>query len=118
MPRLEAISTRVKTRGHADPPPLEEIERATKSIQSALEGHPVLKATESRFFGAKQMMIHPWYAANKLLQVSNARSPAEAVAWLHRVYATTSADLRYVVEVHGLKLNNKIILSNGVQIMP
>ncbi len=102
----------------ANSPPPQQFEEARKSVQTALENHPVLKANQSRFFGAKQLMIHPHYAALNLLKVALARDPAEAVSWLRKVYGIDRADLRYVLEVHGLKLDKQIILSNGVRLMP
>jgi hypothetical protein len=93
-------------------------ENVRKSLQTALENHPVFGVSEGRFFGSKQLMIHPHYAAYNLLRVSLERGPAGAISWLCKVYSTNKADLRYVVEVHGLKLDKQIALSNGVRLVP
>ena len=101
----------------AKPPP-QLFENVRKSLQTALENHPVFGVSEGRFFGAKQLMIHPHYAAYNLLQVSLDLGPAGAVSWLRKIYSTNKADLRYVVEVHGLKVDKQITLSNGVRLVP
>jgi hypothetical protein len=97
---------------------LQEFEELRRAVQDEVQKHQFLGASESRFFGAKQLMVHPHYAAYHLLKEAVARRPSEAVAWLRKVYATCKADLRYVVEIHGLKLDNQIAVSNGVRLMP
>jgi len=99
-------------------PSPQKMDELRKPLQIALQNHPVFKVSEPRFFGAKQVMIDPWYAAYNLLKVSVDRGPAGAIDWLHKLYSTKRADLRYVVEVHGLRLGKQIALSNGVRLMP
>jgi hypothetical protein len=101
----------------AQPPP-EQFEELQKVLRTELQKHPAFCSGESRFFGAKQLMIHPHYAAYNFLKVSIARGPTDAVAWLRKIYGTRKADLRYVLEVHGLKLDKQVVLSNGVHLMP
>jgi hypothetical protein len=101
----------------AQPSP-HKMEELRKPLQIALQNHPILRASESRFFGAKQVMIDPWYGAYNLLKVALDRGPTAAIAWLHKIYSTKQADLRYVVEIHGLRFGKQIALSNGVRLMP
>ncbi len=51
-------------------------------------------------------MLDPGYQAPNLLKIVHARGPAGTVSWIHKLYATTHADVRYV-RGHGLTLGGK-----------
>jgi hypothetical protein len=99
-------------------PPREHLEELRKSVEAVFESHPLFNIRESRFFGAKQLMLHPFHQSFNILRVSHNRGPEEGVAWLSKVYRTEWADIRHVAEVHGLSLQRRIVLSNRVSLMP
>jgi hypothetical protein len=90
------------------------IDEIGKALLSLLERHPVFHRNSQRWFGPKQLHQHPWQASRFLFKIAIERGPAEAVSWLHKVYATESADLRFVAEVEGLQIDQPFSLSNGV----
>jgi hypothetical protein len=90
----------------------------TKTLISLLQQHPTFGHTKDRFFGTKQLTLFPQYQVNNLLQLAAEQGAEAAVAWLHRVSATNTADLRFVAEVHGLSTNEQHTLRNGVTLMP
>ena len=94
------------------------LQNMQKSVQQALWKHRLFGCEKSKFFADKQLVLSPTYQSFNLLKVSYERGPAAAVAWLHKVWATTYADVRYVVEVHGLSVNKAEHLSNGVTLVP
>lgn len=98
-------------------PSREYVETPLPSIQAAMQDHPIFRQDTYRCFGAKQLMLRPIYQASKLLRMACTHTPTEAVAWMRKVYATTEANVRYIVEVHGLKLDHDRTLSNGVRLV-
>ncbi|MHB1543892.1 MAG: hypothetical protein ACYCSY_11470 [Acidiferrobacter sp.] len=99
-------------------PRIEDLQNLQKEVQLLLVRHPVFGRERSVFFGVKQLMLSPPYQSFNLLRVSCERDPEAAIAWMHGVFATTRADIRYVAEVHGLELRGRERLSNGVELVP
>jgi hypothetical protein len=100
------------------PHPSPSIDELAKPIIAAMEAHPKFKENENRFFGSKQLMRHAFYQSRNLLKVAVDRGPLAAVAWYHKVHSAERADLRYVAEVYGLKVVNRVTLSNRVSLVP
>ncbi|MGD0641240.1 MAG: hypothetical protein ABSC22_10875 [Roseiarcus sp.] len=100
------------------PHPSPNIDEISLPVRAAMETHPQFKEATSRFFGSKQLMLSPWYQSRNLLRVSVAHGPTTAVAWYRKVLSRERAALRYVAEVYGLKTDKKVVLKNGVSLVP
>jgi Apea-like HEPN len=99
------------------PQPSPNIEELTSPIIDAMRTHLRFKEDTNRFFGAKQLMRHPWYQSRNLLRIAVERDFVSAVAWYHKVHSTERAALRYVAEVYGLKIAETVRLKNGVSLV-
>jgi hypothetical protein len=98
--------------------PSPDIADVTKPVLAALGSHTRFVNGMSTFFGPKQLMLHPQYQAQNLLRLAVDRNAKDAVAWYHKIYSLDKADLRYVAEIYGLNVSNRITLSNGILLMP
>ena len=100
------------------PHPSPSLEEIAVPVRTAMGTHRIFKQEESRFFGSKQLILGPYCQSNNLIRASVDRNSITAVDWLHEVYDTKQAKLRYVAEVYGLKVTVKVFLSNGVTLVP
>ncbi len=98
--------------------PTPSLQDLSPLIQAAIGTHPRFAKESSVFFGAKQLMRHPFYQAVNCLNVAVERGALGAVKWLHKIYSTERVGLRYAAEIYGLKLIDPIRLSNGICLMP
>lgn len=100
---------------HAHP----HFDEVSENLVSLFHQHPAVQQTPSRFFGDKQLGFYWAQIASKSLVKRALRSgPDDAINWIKKIAATNAADLRYVLEIRGLKLQEAIHLSNGVVICP
>ncbi|MGY4319512.1 hypothetical protein [Bradyrhizobium sp. JR3.5] len=95
------------------PAPKPGLEEIAASLAALVTQHPKFGQPQTRFYGEKQLMLHPQFLPRSLLQVAAQRDGATAVSWLHKVYGTASTDLRFVAAVHGLEITQPITLGNG-----
>lgn len=100
------------------PHPSPNIDELTLPVRAAMDTHPKFKEQNNRFFGSKQLMLQSWHQSRNLLKITAEHDSPFAVAWLHKVYATERAKLRYVAEVYGLKVSEPVDLKNGVVLVP
>jgi hypothetical protein len=100
-------------------PPLTPWHELVSPVQTTMMAHPVFNQTPMRAFGPKQVILScPPLAANAI-EVAAERGSVEAVAWLYRLFAIRgSTSIRYVAELYGLKLDERVRLSNGVTLVP
>jgi hypothetical protein len=87
-------------------------------IQSLLTAHPVFGQERNVFFGTKQLNLAPWVVARQLVRVAADRGGRAAIAWLHHVFGTTSAELRMVATIEGVEVQEPAKISNGVRLLP
>lgn len=95
-----------------------DISTLSKPIITALEAHPRFKAVPNRFFGGKQIMLCPYHQATNLLRSAAETDSHAAVEWLKKVYATEVTGIRFVAEVYGLTISERVTLTNGVTLVP
>jgi hypothetical protein len=98
--------------------PQETFLRLIRPLVASLHQHPIFGHTKDRFFGTKQLTLFPDNQFRNLLQFAAEQGAEAAVAWLHRVAAIDTADLRFVAEVHGLRTHEQHTLRNEVTLMP
>lgn len=98
--------------------PSTDLQLMQKAVEEALQAHSLFGREQSRFFEDNQLVLSPFFQSFNVLKVSTERGPADAAAWLRKVWTTTCTDIRYVVEVHGVKLTKPERLSNGVTLVP
>ena len=89
-----------------------------KTIAAVLEAHPEFKKSGSRHFSGKQLLLGPAWHSQPLLNVAWRRGPSNALDWLFKISTATVTDIRYVAEVYGLKTDERVVLNNGVVLMP
>jgi hypothetical protein len=81
--------------------------------------HPDVHSAPQLFFGGRTLYTyhnHQEFAV-PLMRVACERGAAEAVAWLKRVCATKSADMRFIMDVHGISVQAPMTFANGVTLM-
>jgi hypothetical protein len=98
--------------------PSPDIEEIKRPIVVAMETHNKFRIQVTLFFESKQFAINAQFQSHNILRVAIERGAAAAVAWYHKLYSTERADIRYVAEVYGLKVSERLNLSNGVSLMP
>jgi hypothetical protein len=98
--------------------PSPDISDLVQPIAAVLAGHPQFGNPSSRFFGAKQLSLGSHFQGMNLLRLAVDQDPAAAVEWLHKIFSTEVADLRYVAVVYGLKIADCLVLGNGVTLVP
>lgn len=98
--------------------PEPDIAEVIRPVTAALGNHPVFRAGRNIFFAHKQLNLHPTYAPWGLLRVMLNSDAPSAVAWLHRLFQIDHADLRMVAAMHGLEVQTRQRLVNGVHLMP
>lgn len=98
--------------------PKPDFPEITSSIVAALTEHSVFGHGRNVFFATKQLNLHPSLLPRQLLRVTLDSDAASAVAWLHRLFKVSHAELRVVGMVHGLDVSEPITLVNGVQLLP
>ena len=98
--------------------PQETFLRLRMPLIASLHQHPIFGHTNDRFFGTKQLTLFPDHQVDNLLRFAAEQGAEAAVAWLHRVAAVETADLRFVEEVFGLGTHEQHTLRNSVTLMP
>lgn len=96
-----------------------KVDDLTKEVAAAIQQHSKFGRYRECFFGPKQLMLDPgWGLPENVLRVAVVRGAAAAVDWLHKIFAIETADIRLVMEIHGLRIESPKLLSNGITLAP
>jgi hypothetical protein len=99
--------------------PVFDFEDMTLPLVEALKSHPLLINGHGDFFAGKQLARHvETSCVYALMKVANDAGALAALAWFHKVACIKNASLRYVLEIRGLMISNRISFSNGVHLSP
>jgi hypothetical protein len=94
-----------------------DVKAPTRALEEVLSHHPKFGQGRIFRFAAKQLHLHPAGLAPRLILIAAKYGTQYAIDWLNFVFEVERTDLRYVVEVYGVKLSSKIVLPNGVEIL-
>ena len=98
--------------------PKPDLSEITAPLTAILTGHPVFGPGRNIFFASKQLNLHPQYVPQGLLRIMLGGDAPSAVSWLHHLFEIDRADLRMVAVVHGLEVEQPVILANNVHLLP
>lgn len=89
-------------------------------IRDLLSAHPVFsKSLPNGFVGSKQILTSPEWLCFSLIRYAQKHGSQEAINWLHRLSSFSgNFAIRYIAEVCGVTVKEKIQISNGVTLVP
>ena len=86
-------------------------------LRTVLAADPDFQPHGNTFIHGKQIMLSEWQAPN-LLKISASRGVDSALKWFAKIRNITSANIDVICEITGLIIDDRVIFSNGVELLP
>lgn len=87
-------------------------------LRLALEAHRIFGTGRHVFAGGHQLNLAPSIVAMVLFKSLRKRGAEGTLKWLHELFTIETVDSRRCAELIGVKIGQKLTLSNGVNLVP
>lgn len=103
--------------GAVSEPPSDSLFVSNDKLAEAIAAHPSFQGRQAYACG-RQLMLHSPYNSFSCRHLLRAgKTPAEALVWLHSIYAAREAAVLYMAELRGVEVPGPIEFSNGVRLV-